>query len=80
MRINLSSNLISLDKFLRIINKYSEDFVLKHDRFEVDAKSLLGIMSLDLSQILILEPKTTISQETENKMVAELRDNKLLVE
>lgn len=80
MRINLSSNLINLDKFLRIINKYSEDFVLKHDRFEVDAKSLLGIMSLDLSQILILEPKTTISQETENKMVAELRDNKLLVE
>lgn len=80
MRINLSLNLISLDKFLRIINKYSEDFILKHDRFEVDAKSLLGIMSLDLSQILILESKTTISQETENKMIAELRDNKLLVE
>lgn len=80
MNINLSSNLISLDKFLRIVNKYPEDFVLKHDRFEVDAKSLLGIMSLDLSQILTLEFKNTFSQETVNKITVELRENNLLVE
>lgn len=80
MKISFSEYLTGLDKFLRIINKYTEDFVLKHDKFEVDAKSLLGIMSLDLTQVLTLEPKSTISQETENKIVAELKENNLLVE
>ena len=43
------SNLKDIDIFLQIINKYPSKFYLEHDNYRVNAKSVLGIMSLDLS-------------------------------
>ena len=37
------------------VNKYPYDIDLRSGRFLVDAKSLLGIFSLDLSKPLVLE-------------------------
>lgn len=37
-----------IDKFLKIVNKYKDNYTLKHGRFLVDAKSILGIFTLDL--------------------------------
>lgn len=79
MIINLS-NIIGLDRFLQIINKQSGKFVLKHNSFEVDAKSLLGIMSLDLTQNLTLESKEEVPQEIINGLIDELKEHNLLVE
>lgn len=45
--VNLSK-LSQVDKFLKIVNKYKDNYTLKHDRYLVDAKSILGIFSLDL--------------------------------
>lgn len=42
-------------KFVGAVNKYPYDIDLHSGRFIVDAKSLLGIFSLDLSKPLVLE-------------------------
>ncbi len=41
--------------FVNLVNKYDFDVDLRSGRFVVDAKSILGIFSLDLSKPLILE-------------------------
>ena len=41
--------------FVNIANKYPYDLDLKSGRFVIDAKSLLGIFSLDLSKPIVLE-------------------------
>lgn len=45
----------SVKKFVNIVNKYSYDIDLRSGRFCIDAKSLLGIFSLDLSKPIVLE-------------------------
>lgn len=42
-------------KFVSIVQKYSYEIDLRSDRYVVDAKSILGIFSLDLSQPLTVE-------------------------
>ena len=42
-------------KFVNIVNKYPYDIDLRSGRFVVDAKSILGIFSLDLSKPIVLE-------------------------
>ena len=42
-------------EFVNIVSRYPFDADLRSGRFLVDAKSLLGICSLDLSQTLVLE-------------------------
>lgn len=41
--------------FVSIVQKYSYDIDLRSDRYVVDAKSILGIFSLDLSRPLNVE-------------------------
>lgn len=41
--------------FVAIVQKYSYDIDLRSDRYVVDAKSILGIFSLDLSKPLHVE-------------------------
>ena len=41
--------------FVGIINKYPYDMDLRSGRYVVDAKSILGIFSLDLSKPIALE-------------------------
>ena len=41
--------------FVNIVSKYPYEIDLKSGRFVIDAKSLLGIFSLDLSKPIVLE-------------------------
>ncbi len=41
--------------FVAIVQKYPYDIELKSERYVVDAKSILGIFSLDLSRPLTIE-------------------------
>lgn len=45
----------SVKNFVNIVSKYPFDIDLRSGRFIIDAKSLLGIFSLDLSKPITLE-------------------------
>ena len=45
----------SVKKFVNITNKYPYDIDLRSGRYLIDAKSLLGIYSRDLSKPIVLE-------------------------
>ena len=45
--------------FVSIVQKYSYDIDLRSDRYVVDAKSILGIFSLDLSKPINVEIHAT---------------------
>ena len=57
----MKSMQISLEKasqvkdFVQIVQKYPYDIELKSERYIVDAKSILGIFSLDLTRPLTIE-------------------------
>ncbi|WP_058485398.1 HPr family phosphocarrier protein [Defluviitalea phaphyphila] len=54
--IKISLNSIEkVKKFVNIIGKYEGDFDLSSGRYKVDAKSIMGIFSLDLSSPLQLD-------------------------
>lgn len=55
--------------FVGTVNKYPYDIDLRSGRFLVDAKSLLGIFSLDLSKPLVLE----IHSESCDDLLRELK-------
>lgn len=44
----------SVKDFVKITSQYSEDLSLVHGRYAVDAKSILGIFSMDLTKPLDL--------------------------
>ena len=46
------------DKFNKICTKYDCDMDLQNDKYYVNAKSIMGIFSLDLSKVLILNADT----------------------
>lgn len=48
------SEIANIDIFLQIINKYRNYYTLKSGKYIADAKSLLGIFSLDLTKGLDL--------------------------
>lgn len=58
--------------FVNIINKYSFEMDLKSGRYVVDAKSILGIFSLDLSTNIDLE----IHSDNEDEVAKLLEDIK----
>ena len=70
MKITLKlKNPTQIKKFVDITSQFCEDLSLVHDRYVVDAKSILGIFSMDLSK-----PIDLIS-DTENENLKEaLRD------
>ena len=41
--------------FVSVVQKYANEIDLRSDRYVVDAKSILGIFSLDLSKPLTVE-------------------------
>lgn len=45
----------NVKKFVSIVNSYPYDLDLRSGRYLIDAKSLLGIFSLDLSKPVVLE-------------------------
>ncbi len=70
-KVNISINTIDKVKsFVNIVSKYDADFDLKSGRYVVDAKSIMGIFSLDLSQPIEL----TIHAEDGDAVVTALSD------
>jgi len=58
-------------KFVSIVQNYSFDIDLRSDRYVVDAKSILGIFSLDLSKPINVEIHSTDSQSNECEQLLE---------
>lgn len=58
--------------FVNIVNRYDYDMDLRAGRHVVDAKSILGIFSLDLSRPIALEVYTDSCEELE-KDIAQFR-------
>ena len=65
VRISLNS-IDKVKSFVNNVGKYPNDFDLVSGRYVIDAKSIMGIFSLDLSKPLILEPHT--DKDTEDIM------------
>ncbi len=71
----MKSMQISLEKasqvkdFVQIVQKYPYDIELKSERYIVDAKSILGIFSLDLARPLTIE----IHSDDCNDLLKELK-------
>ncbi|MDF2593822.1 MAG: HPr family phosphocarrier protein [Clostridia bacterium] len=54
--VNISLNSIEkVKQFVNLINIYDGDFDLSSGRYIIDAKSIMGIFSLDLSKTLRLD-------------------------
>ncbi len=65
----------SIDKikvFNRTVCKFDCDFDLEQGRYYIDAKSMLGIMSLDLSTTLLLH--FSASSEEEEKIMEAIKE------
>jgi len=55
-----------IDKVKSLVNttaKYSNDFDLRRGRYVIDAKSILGVFSLDISQPVYLDIHTTCEKD-----------------
>ena len=57
-------------KFVNVVNKYPYEIDLRSGRFLIDAKSLLGIFSLDLSKPVVME----IHEDNCDDLIADLKD------
>ena len=68
-----------INVFVQIINKYEGDFLLSRDIYQVDAKSLMGILSLNLEEELTLKSKTVLTQETIKLLCEDLVNAGLLL-
>ena len=63
--VKLTVKIVSMqdaDKFNKICSKFNCDMDLQSGKYYVDAKSILGIFSLDLSRPLILNADTEDEQ------------------
>lgn len=59
--VKLNVKIVSMqdaDKFNKICTKYDCDMDLQNDKYYVNAKSIMGIFSLALSKVLILNADT----------------------
>lgn len=70
--INISLNSIEKVKtFVNIISQYNGDFDLSSGRYIIDAKSIMGIFSLDLSSSLRLDIH---NDEIADEIIEKLKD------
>ena len=70
--ITLSLNSIEkVKKFVNIIGRYDGDFDLSSGSYKVDAKSIMGIFSLDLSSPLKLDIH---NDELAEEVIAEIQN------
>ena len=66
----LLSSINDVKKFVNIVSKYDFDVDLISDRYVVDAKSIMGIFSLDLSKFI----KVEIHSDECDDFIAELKE------
>ena len=72
-RINVKfNNVKDVNKFVQILSKYDADFNLYCGSYCVDAKSLLGIMTMDLRNSMWFTGNCEPSEA--NKIIRELGD------
>ncbi len=68
--VNIRLSLVeNVNKFVNIVGRYPFDMDLRAGRHVVDAKSILGIFSLDLSRTITLE----IYSEDCDELLKEIR-------
>ena len=68
MKLTLKlSSLDDVKRFIDITSRYGENLTLMNGRYVVDAKSILGIFSMDLSQ-----PVELVCEEDDAALKAEL--------
>jgi phosphotransferase system HPr-like phosphotransfer protein len=60
----------SVKKFVNVVNKYPYEIDLRSGRFLIDAKSLLGIFSLDLSKPVVME----VHEDNCDDLIGDLKD------
>ena len=55
----------SVKTFVNLVNRFDNDFDLLAGRYVIDAKSIMGIFSLDLEDTLTLQVHGPVSAELE---------------
>ena len=69
MKLTLKLNsLDDVKRFIGITSRYGEDLSLVNERYVVDAKSILGVFSMDLSR-----PVQLVCEEEDSALREELR-------
>lgn len=63
----LLSSIEAVKKFVTLTNSYSFPVNLTTDRGTIDAKSIMGIFSMDLSKPLRIEVDSDAAQETDQE-------------
>lgn len=62
-------SIIDVKNFVNIVNEYDFDIDLESGRYVVDAKSIMGIFSLDLSKPITMRVYADDPSEIEKKIV-----------
>ncbi len=64
----LLNSINDVKNFVNIVNKYDFDIDLISDRYVVDAKSIMGIFSLDLTKKITVEAHTEDADAFEKEL------------
>ena len=75
--VKLTVNIVSMqdaDKFNRLCSKFDCDMDLQSGKYYVDAKSIMGIFSLDLSKPLVLNAGTDDEQKIKETFADFIRE------
>lgn len=75
--VKLSVKIVSMqdaDKFNKICSKFDCDMDLQSGKYYVDAKSIMGIFSLDLSKPLVLNAGTDDEQKIKETFADFIRE------
>ncbi len=62
------SSINDVKNFVNIVNKYEFDIDLISERYVVDAKSIMGIFSLDLTKTITVEAHTDDAESFANEL------------
>ena len=75
--VKLTVNIVSMqdaDKFNKLCSKFDCDMDLQSGNYYVDAKSIMGIFSLDLSKPLVLNAGTDDEQKIKETFADFIRE------
>ena len=75
--VKLTVNIVSMqdaDKFNKLCSKFVCDMDLQSGKYYVDAKSIMGIFSLDLSKPLVLDAGTDDEQKIKETFADFIRE------
>ena len=75
--VKLTVNIVSMqdaDKFNKLCSKFDCDMDLQSGKYYIDAKSIMGIFSLDLSKPLVLNAGTDDEQKIKETFADFIRE------